>query len=236
MERAFWLGTRAVWLLAFLIAVSSARYFLVPPPLIEPPMELLPAPLQQHPETPLVTGIAPYLYRHHGALFLPHIAAGIVALVLGLFQFIGSLRSSRPALHRLMGRVYLLAVLVVGATGLPLAFFVLDSAPEAARSRLWPLAGTFATLSVVVLVVSAMAYLRVRQRLYAEHRAWMLRSYALIFAAVTTRTVAPLLVLPLIYDPVAFATAGLMTWPLNLVVAEWLIRRRTLSVPVPAQA
>jgi len=91
----------AMWFLAFVAALTSARYFLVPPRLLLP-TEIL------------------ALSRHH-MWILVHIAGGIVALVVGLFQFVGSVRDAYPRVHRAIGYLYLSAVFLAGCTGLRLS-------------------------------------------------------------------------------------------------------------------
>jgi predicted membrane protein DUF2306 len=71
----------------------------------------------------------------------------------------------------------------------------------------------------------------------ASHRAWMMRNFALTYAAVTLRLWLGLLIglqaIPGDFDfESAFANAygvvPFLAWLPNLVVAEWLIRRRGL--------
>jgi len=157
-------------------------------------------------------------------LFLPHVAGGIVALIVGLFQFMPKLRGERPRLHRRLGITYLTAVAIGGVTGLPLSLLIPQLVPPDVRSRFFPMAGSFFVLSIAWSVISAIAYARARERRFTEHRAWMMRSYALTFAAVTVRLVSgPLLFLT--GDVVFAVNAAVLTWPLNLAVAEWLIQR-----------
>ncbi len=224
-------GRTAVWLLALLVAVVSARYFLVPPPLLVPPRSLLPAAMQQGAAAEAIVSIAPYLYSEYPVWLLVHVGCGIIALTLGLFQFVASMRSAHPERHRAMGRFYLSAVLVGGVTGFPLSFLALGAFPDFLRPHFFPGAAGFASLSVVWVFVSAVAFSRARRRRFNEHRAWMLRSYCLTFSAVTIRLVAPLLLL-LTGDPLISFSGGILSWPLNLVAAEWLIRR----APQPAVA
>ncbi|HEV2113041.1 MAG TPA: DUF2306 domain-containing protein [Terriglobales bacterium] len=69
----------------------------------------------------------------------------------------------------------------------------------------------------------------------SEHRAWMTRSYALTFSAVTVRLLSfPLLVVT--RDPVIAITCTFWSWVLNLIVAERLLRRREAVVRVAAAA
>lgn len=222
-------STITVWALALILVVFSARYFLVPPPLLRMPVDYLPA----SPFAEAAQGIAPYLYAEHRALLLTHIACGIIAMVIGLFQFAASLRARRPAGHRISGRVYVAAVIFGGMLGLPLSFAMLEAIPVLLRPSAYPLVGGFVVLSITWPSVTAMAFYRARQRRWADHRAWMTRSYCLTFAAVTTRLLSvPLLLIT--GDWVIAVNASLLTWPLNLVVAEFLIRRSPRPVPVTA--
>ena len=221
---------RLVWALALILVIFSARYFLVPPPLLTMPIDYLP----DSPFAQAAQGIAPYLYEHHRWLLLPHIACGMVAILLGLFQFVRTLRTRRPAVHRLFGRVYVGVVMLGGLTGLPLSFALLDAIPIALQPSAYPLVGGFVVLSVTWPSVTAMGFYRARQRRFDDHRAWMTRSYSLTFAAVTTRLLAfPLLLLT--GDWVIAINGALLSWPLNLLVAELLIRRR-VPQPVPVTA
>ena len=92
-------------------------------------------------------------------------------------------------------------------------------------SQFVPVMMGFAVLSVVWLVTSIIAFVRARQRRFGEHRKWMIRSYALTFAAVSVRLIG-LPFLFLIRNPVVAITCTFWSWVLNLMVAEWLIRRR----------
>jgi hypothetical protein len=210
-----------MWSLALLVCAYAARYFLSPPPLLRP--ELTPE-MAREPVARAIAGLAEHLYSHHRALLLTHAGAGIAAMGGGLLQFVPAIRRSRPRLHRGVGLAYLAGVLVGGVTGVPLAFLFLGGVPEELRRVFYPSAGAFLTLSLSWLALSAMAFVRARQRRFDDHRAWMIRSYSLTFAAVTARALAPVF-LALSSDPMLLANGSIGLWPLNLVVAEWLIRR-----------
>ena len=212
-----------MWFTAIVVALFSARYFLVPPPLLTFPAAMSYLKLQG-PVVESLQNVAPYLYNHHRLLLLVHIACGITALVLGLFQFVPSLRSSRPALHRTMGLFYISGTVIGGITGFPLSFMMLASHSPAIRPLFYPMFTGLVTLSIVWPVSTLMALTRARQRRFAEHRAWMIRSYALTFAAPTVRLIAgPLLLLT--GDLVISLNIAFVSWPFNLMVAELLIRR-----------
>jgi uncharacterized membrane protein len=154
-----------------------------------------------------------------------HVTGAVVALVLGPWQFVRRLRTRHPAAHRFIGRIYLVCVLATGIGGLLLA-------PTALAAPAGPLG--FATLAVLTLVASTVAYVSIRRRQVARHRAWMTRSYALIFTGVTFRLwIGGLPVLGLSFEH-AYASGAFAAWMINLVVAELLItraRRRTGAAP-----
>ena len=69
-----------------------------------------------------------------------------------------------------------------------------------------------------------MAVIKIKQRKIEEHKMWMMRSYALSFAAVTLRLLVPLFSLFILdnEDLITVSTAWL-SWMLNLLVAEGMI-------------
>ena len=145
-----------------------------------------------------------------------HVGGGMIALLLGPVQFLTSLRRHATAVHRWFGRVYLAGILLGGAGGLALA--------PVAFGGPWPRLG-FAGLGIAWLGAGALAYVRIRQGRVEEHRAWMMRSYALTFAAVTLRLELPLLVAVGVSFPVAYTIVAWLSWVGNLVVAEWIVAR-----------
>lgn len=123
---------------------------------------------------------------HHGApnywvmrvWLLLHISGGMVALLIGPFQFSQSLRRRYLKLHRLSGRVYLISVLCGS-----LAAFRLIAGTTFGRAFGFGLM----MLAVAWLTTSGMAYYAVMKRQIPVHREWMVRSYVVTFAFVTFR-------------------------------------------------
>jgi hypothetical protein len=114
-----------------------------------------------------------------------------------------------------MGRIYLLAVLVGSIAGLYMAATAFGGLP----TRIG-----FGMLGTLWLTSAAMAYLRIRQGNVRVHRQWMIRNYALTFAAVMLRVWLPLLVALGYKFPQAYATVAWLCWIPNLLVAELIIR------------
>jgi uncharacterized membrane protein len=145
-----------------------------------------------------------------------HIFASALALLLGPLQFSSRLRSRRPALHRWLGRIYLgVAVAVGGTAGLYMSYHAFGG-PVAKIG--------FAGLALGWLYTGAKAFSAAKNRDFVAHRRWMIRNFALTFAAVTLRLyLPPVFMLELPFAP-AYAVISWLCWVPNLVVAEWLAK------------
>jgi len=167
----------------------------------------------------LVGGDMPATYQAHRAGILGHVFAASVALLLGPLQFRAGLRQRRPRLHRWLGRLYLgLGVGAGGLTGLYMAQF----AAGGSVARIG-----FALLALLWLATGLRALHAIRQGAVDRHRAWMVRNFALTLAAVSLRIQLPAalaagLPFELVYPAIAW-----LAWVPNLLVAEWLLRRRS---------
>lgn len=150
--------------------------------------------------------------------FYTHISLGGVALLTGWSQFMPRFRARHLDLHRTLGKIYVAAVVVGGGAGLYIAFF--------ATGGLVSTLG-FGTLAVLWVGTTWKAYDLIRKRAPIEHKHWMIRSYALCFAAVTLRLWIPLFTagfgMPFIK---AYPIIAWLCWVPNLLVAEMIIRRK----------
>jgi uncharacterized membrane protein len=148
-----------------------------------------------------------------------HAAAAATALLVGPLQFRSQLRARRPKLHRVLGRVYVTGCLVGGATGLPLALGS-TSGPVATAG--------FGALAVVWSFATARAWRFAVRRELAAHREWMIRSFALTFAAVTVRAylqIAQTLPVEVSVED-AYRAIAFLSWIPNLIVVELYLRSR----------
>lgn len=149
--------------------------------------------------------------------FYQHIIFGGLSLLSGWSQFLKGFRNRHLNWHRGLGKVYLVAVLLSGSAGFYLAFF--------ASTGLVAGLG-FGCLAVFWLGFSAAAYRSILQGKVNIHRDWMIRSFALTFAAVTLRFWMPLFlgVFALPFNT-AYPIIAWLAWVPNLLVAEWIVRR-----------
>ncbi|MEV0387175.1 DUF2306 domain-containing protein [Nonomuraea sp. NPDC050643] len=153
---------------------------------------------------------------NQGSLFL-HVAGGVVALVLGPVQFVSRLRRRLPVVHRVTGRVYLTGAVAAGIGGLLLA-------PTSYTGVVAALG--FGALAVLMLLTSVAAFVTIRRRQVNRHRTWITRSYALIFTAVTFRMWLVFVPMAGVSFEDAYMSGAWVSWVVNLLVAELVIRSR----------
>lgn len=166
-------------------------------------------------------------FRAHSVGISLHVFASIFAIVLGPLQFSSRLRRARPTLHRWTGRLYLfVGILIGGSSGLYMATLAYGGAV--------PRAG-FTLLALAWLYSGYRAYAAIRGRRIEEHRRWMVRNYALTFAAVTLRIYLPLGTLAQLPFDLVYAAVAWICWVPNLLVAEWILGLDLKLRTAPAQ-
>jgi len=149
-----------------------------------------------------------------------HIVGGLLYLVLGAFQFSSRFRRRRPRWHRVAGRVLVLLGLAVAFSALWMTLFYPRQPGTGELAYLFRLAFGTGMAASLVLGVTA-----IRRRDIARHQAWMIRAYALALGAGTQ-------VFTLGFGGAVFGKSELTTdlmlgaaWGINLLVAEYVIRR-----------
>ncbi len=174
-----------------------------------------------------------------------HILAVLPYCVLGAFQFAPAFRRRRRGWHRAAGRLLAPCGLLAALSGLWMAHFYPWPPGDGQIVYLERLVfGSAMAISIVL------ALLAIRRRDVASHGAWMTRGYAIGLGAGTqVLTHLPWFVLA-DGKPGELARAVMMGagWVVNLVVAEWIIRRgrvrsstvattvQRVRVPAPAPA
>lgn len=147
-----------------------------------------------------------------------HIAGSVMALALGSLQFLPVLRKGSSPPHRWVGRVYVAGCLVGGMAGLILA----------PGSFAGPIASVgFASLAILWVATTLLGWRAATQGRFAEHRRWMIRSWAMTLAAVTLRLYLPtVMILDLPFLP-WYRAISFLAWVPNLIAAELWLRHPT---------
>jgi uncharacterized membrane protein len=120
------------------------------------------------------------LYSQRWLLF-PHIAGGLTVLVLGPLQFSRSLRQRNRARHRILGKCYVVGVLVAAV-------------PAVLMARHYPAFLPYSvTLNALLwLTNTGAAFLAARNGRFEQHRRWMARSYAMTATFIVPRIPLPI--------------------------------------------
>jgi uncharacterized membrane protein len=162
-----------------------------------------------------------------------HAAAAGVYSLLGAFQFSSALRLRFPRWHRRAGKVLVLCGIAVAVTGvwMTLRYPIPSSmqGPLLYVTRL--LVGSYPLLALLL------GWRRVSQRDFRAHEAWMIRAYAVAQGAGTQAVIIGPWIL--ISGEVLYFTRDvlmLVSWGINWLVAEWIIRSRAPAVHGPAPA
>jgi uncharacterized membrane protein len=171
------------------------------------------------PEVYFPEQLEPYL-QHEFALGV-HVLSGMLALLIGPFQFVRRLRRRFVPVHRFMGATYVASATALGVTGLILAPTAYTGLVASAGFTVLDLAMLFTTWTAVRMILAGR---------YGEHRRWMIRSFSLIMAGVMLR------VWSLIYGGLAavgivdfsfetaYAAIAWLCWVPNVLLAIWFTR------------
>jgi len=165
---------------------------------------------------------------HWRIAFFIHVYASMWVLFAGFTQFSKTLQRNNPRLHRTLGYIYITDVLLItGPAGLIMGFY----ANGGTLSRI-----AFVALAVLWIFFTVMALIKAKQKDFKAHRNYMIRSYALTLSALTLRAWkyainnADVIDESLVFRPMdVYRVVAWVGWVGNLVVAEWIIRKKNLT-------
>lgn len=152
--------------------------------------------------------------------FYVHIVAGGLALLAGWTQFPPGFRNKNRLLHRQLGKLYVLAVLLSASAGMYISIFATGG---------WIARYGFFCLGAVWFYTTWMAYRHIKNRQIDEHRQMMTYSYAACFAAVTLRIWLPVLTMLIGDSLIAYRLVAWLCWIPNLVAAHFIIKKSSFQ-------
>jgi hypothetical protein len=163
----------------------------------------------------------------HTAFYI-HITFGGIALLVGWTQFSKNLRNRYLNTHRTVGKIYVGSVMLSSIAGFYIALF----ASGGITSTLG-----FGLLAAIWFFTVLMAYTSILKRDIKQHENWMIRNYALTFAAVTLRIYLPLSQMMHIDFITAYRVISWICWVPNLIIAGIIISKRMRALALtPIQA
>ena len=107
-------------------------------------------------------------------LLIPHALLGTVAFILGPIQFSSRLRQRNLGLHRILGRLYVVAVYLAAMMAMAISW----------HREIFP--GTCVQACTWILTTTS-AWITAKNGHVAVHRQWVARSYAVTFTFVSLR-------------------------------------------------
>jgi uncharacterized membrane protein len=171
-------------------------------------------------------------FARYASLTMLHIVPGLVFIVLGPLQFVTTLRTRRPWVHRRIGRVVLASGLVTGVSALAMTTrMAIGGATERAATTLF---------GVLFLIALVRAFVCIRRRQVALHREWMIRAFSLGLAVATVRPIVGAFFATRSVTDLApaefFGIAFWLGFTIHLIVAEaWINYTRTgVALRTPA--
>ena len=158
--------------------------------------------------------------------FYVHIISGGVALLIGWMQFSSKIRTGNRKLHKQIGKIYLVAVILSGVAGVFIGFYATGGFVSSLG---------FICLGVFWLYTTLKAYLYIRNKQIEEHQKMMIYSYAACFAAVTLRIWLPILTLIFSDFIKAYTLVSWLCWIPNLFIARLITSRIATSTQTTTQ-
>ena len=155
--------------------------------------------------------------------FYIHIGSAPFVLVSGLILLGDSVRQRFGTRHRWLGWLYVAVLLLL----------VLPSGMVMARQAFggWPAGLSFALLSIATATCAIAGVIAARQRRFAAHGRWMIRSYLLICSAVVLRLISGTAGLVGVPNPeTAYTIAAWCSWLIPLIAFELFLGWRRLPL------
>jgi uncharacterized membrane protein len=151
-----------------------------------------------------------------------HVTGGVTALLVGPLQFVRRIRGRLPAVHRATGLAYIAACAIGAPAGFMLALGT-TAGPIAASG--------FAVCALLWPAFTWLGWRAAVERRFADHREWMLRSYAITSTAITLRLMLPASALLGFEFYPAYRVIAWAAWLTNLALFEIHIRRTRTAAP-----
>ena len=155
--------------------------------------------------------------------FYIHIIWGGIALLIGWIQFSNAFRNKYLAVHKTIGKIYIVCVLLSSIAGMYIAFYATGG---------WVTTLAFVTLDINWFYATLAAFVAIKKGNIARHQHLMIYSYAATFGAVTLRIWLPLTTFILGNFFKAYPIAAWLAFVPNMFVAYFIVRKNILCATV----
>ncbi|KQB39214.1 putative membrane protein (DUF2306) [Flavobacterium aquidurense] len=149
-------------------------------------------------------------------IFYGHVFSAIFVLLAGFFQFNSVLLKKFPAAHRNIGKFYVFVVLFLSA---PSGLFIGLFANGELYSKI-----SFVSLSILWFCFTYKGFTAIKNKNITKHKAYMFRSFALTFSAITLRFWKVILVYLFHPAPMdVYQIIAWLGWVPNLLIVEYYL-------------
>lgn len=159
-------------------------------------------------------------YAYYLPFFYIHVYSAIFCLPAGFTQFNNKLLKRNKKVHRIIGYVYVLTVLLLAApSGLVIGWHA-NGGPVAIFF--------FSLLAILWFWFTLKALLTAKNGQYKAHKQYMMRSFALALSAITLRLYKVIIVKVWAPPPMdVYVLVSGLSWIPNLLFVEFMIRYQT---------
>jgi hypothetical protein len=172
----------------------------------------------------LLTKTESVRYSVYLPAFYIHIITGSIVLITGVFQLSKTIRTHYTAWHRTAGKVYIFVILIFTApSGLVMSLYANGGFPAGIG---------FALLALLWWLFTWKGFQNAIHKNWDVHRAFMMRSYTLTFAAVTLRLYSFLFALAGYRGESIYILIAWLSWVPSLAVVEIYLRYASKRIKV----
>lgn len=174
-------------------------------------------------DSDFLRGREPYFFGPYQFAFYAHLVSGPLSIALGLLLISPRFRNRHWQIHRLLGRVQAVNVLLfLTPSGLYMARYAIFG-PSAAAA--------FSVLSFATAATIGLGWRAAVQRRFLDHQRWMLRNFVLLCSAVTLRVLGGLATVLDLQSSRFDQVASWVSWlvPLVLLECTFAVRNRKSS-------
>lgn len=157
----------------------------------------------------------------YNILFYGHIIPGGVALLIGWSQFSANLRKKRMVIHRTIGKIYIISVVISGICGL----YIAQSATGGISNTIG-----FSLMGIFWLATTILGFKAIKAGKIQLHQNFMIYSYSLCFSAVTLRIWLPILISLTGEFTSAYQIVGWLSWVPNVMMAFFIVNRLNRNI------
>lgn len=147
-----------------------------------------------------------------------HILLAIISLITGPLGVIKAIRDKSRNFHRWNGRIYVMSIILNFIPGVYVSFFATGGLPSIIG---------FLILNSLWLITTILGFWYIRRQRVMLHSQWITRSFFLSFANITIYIIVAIShsLMNFSYGN-SYTIAVWLSWSLNLLVSEFMIRRR----------